>query len=106
MKSFSYGLITFVSLLLVNTLIVNGEHAVLLRDVNTKNISERLSDSDLANIKKICSYDFCDYIRGKTVKSSMDIFIKKYLKNQTIDDEIKKTIYVKGLKITKIIYNN
>lgn len=104
MKTFTYGIITFISFLLINTAIIEKEHVVLLKDVNTNNISEIIKEEDLPNVKKICSYNFCDYIRGKNLKSSMEIFIKKYLKKQPQDDEIKKTIYVKGLKITKIIY--
>ena len=104
MKSFPYGLITFISLLLINSALVNKEHTVILKDVNTINIKNIIKEEDLPNIKKICSYDFCDSIRGKNIKSTIDIFTKRYLKKHLSDDEIKKTIYVKGLKITKIVY--
>ena len=106
MKTFTYGLLTFISFLIINMVFINKDHTVLLKDINTNNIGEALKDEDLPKIKKICSYDFCDYIRGKTVNGSMEIFIKKYLQKYDEDDEIKKTIYVKGLKITKIIYYN
>lgn len=104
MKTFMYGALTFTSFLLLNMVATNKEHAVLFKDVNSINIIEKIKDDDLPKIKKICSYDYCDFIRGKDIRSSMDLFVKKYLKKKQCDEETKKTIYVKGLKITKIIY--
>lgn len=106
MKTFLCGAITFFSFLLVNAAIVETEHSVLLKNISTKNIDTVLKDEDLFKVKKICSYEYCDYLRGTNIKNSMDIYIKKYLKRTPLDEEIKKTIYVKGLKITKVIYSN
>lgn len=104
LKTFIQGTIVFCSLLLINIVFIKNDHPVLLDNINTFNIVGTIKDEDLPKVKKICSYDFCDYIRSKDVKSSMELFIKKYLNQNRVDDETKKTIYVKGLKITKIIY--
>ena len=60
---------------------------------------------DVEDIKYICSYDFCDYLRSKNINKSIEIFINRYLK--TIDnEELKNTLKTKGIIITKIVYNN
>lgn len=60
---------------------------------------------DVEDIKYMCTYDFCDYLRYKNVDKSIETYINRYLK--TIDDEeLKNTLKTKGIIITKIIYNN
>ena len=57
------------------------------------------------DIKMVCSYDYCDYIDSNNIKFSFNKFVNKYIQ-QIDDEEIKNTLKVKGIKITKIIYKN
>ena len=60
-------------------------------------------DIDSCNdIKYICTYDYCDYLRSNNFKESIEIFMNKYL-SLIKDEEIKNTLKVKGVTITKIV---
>lgn len=73
-------------------------------DLTTKNFVEKIKDIPYIESSKICSYDYCDYLRGDTLTSSIEIFTKKYL-NTIKDEEIKLSLKVKGIKITKIEFS-
>lgn len=102
MKKIILFTMVFISIFLVDTFAIPKERSILLDDVNTLNIKDKVKNIDFSEIKKICSYDFCDYIDGSFFKSSINTFTNKYL-NTINDEEIKKELRVKGIKITKII---
>lgn len=62
--------------------------------------------NDLLNyknkIKIICVKDYCDYLKGENIRESIDIFMKNYLKTIN-DEELKNTLKVKGIEVSKII---
>ena len=104
MKKYFIFICIFASLFLISAKALNRDRAMILEDINTLNFSNK-SGVDIHSVQKICSYDFCDYIRSDNVKRAMEIFTDNYLK--TIEDEeIKNTLKVKGIKITKIIVQN
>lgn len=72
-------------------------------DLNSKNFFSRIKN--IHDIKMICSYEYCDYIDSNNIKLSFNKFINNYIENID-DEEIKNTLKVKGIKITKIIYKN
>ena len=70
---------------------------------NLEKVLEKRGGS--ANVKKICTYDYCDLFRGDSLKEGIEIFINKYL--DTINnEETKNSLKIKGVKITKVIFNN
>ena len=71
-------------------------------DLNSKNFFSRIKN--IHDIKMICSYEYCDYIDSNNIKLSFNKFIN-YIENID-DEEIKNTLKVKGIKITRIIYKN
>lgn len=101
MKKLLYPLI-FASLLLINTQVRAGERVLLLNDVSTNNLDSKLSSINVSGIKKICSYDYCDYIDMNNLKASLDTYVRKYIEKVDSEEE-RNTILVKGIKITKII---
>lgn len=72
-------------------------------DLNSKNFFSRIKN--IHDIKMICSYEYCDYIDSNNIKLSFNKFINNYIENID-DEEIKNTLKVKGIKITRIIYKN
>lgn len=105
MKNILLYTIPFLSLLFVNAKIINSEHQLIFDDLNTINFSEKIDNINLKNIKKICSYDYCDYLKKDNIKHGIDEFTNKYIRTLN-DSEIINTIKVKGIKITKIILEN
>lgn len=75
--------------------------SIAFTDVTSLNFKEKTAQYNIENILKICTYDFCDYVRGESKIESMEIFMRNYLKN--IDREIAATLRVKGIRITNII---
>ena len=71
-----------------------------INGINIYKLKNKISIND--NIKYICTYDYCDYLQSNNIDESIEIFINKYLKNIK-DEEIKNTLKVKGVKITKIV---
>ena len=92
----------FIFLFVINSTVFAKDRILLLEDVNTKNFVNKVTYISLSNIKKICSYDYCDYVNANDFNNNLDNYTKKYI--ATISDvETQKTILVKGIKITKII---
>lgn len=95
----------FLSLLIINTYALDNDNNLILNDVSTLNIREKLNNIDIHTIKKICTYDFCENIDGTNLIASIKRYTNKYL--DTInDEEIKNELKVKGIKITKVVLNS
>lgn len=85
---------------------LNNVKEEYLNNINHLNLEEKIiKDNSEYDIKKICSYEFCDFFDGDSIKGRIEKFTKRYL-NTINDEEIKNTLKVKGIKITKIIYKN
>ncbi len=72
--------------------------------VNSNDLLDYIEDNHIQNIQKVCSYDFCDYLRSVNVKEAIEIFKEKYheyLKMQT-DEETAFSTIIKGFPITEI----
>ena len=105
LKKFLISLFIFVFLLLLNSTVFAEERSFLLNDVSTLNFREKVKSIPLFNIKKMCSYEYCDYVNLENVNLGIEEFSKKYI--ATISDaEVQKTLMVKGIKITKLILYN
>ncbi len=82
----------------------NNENSISFEDVNTLNFIKKTEHINAQSIKKICSYDYCDYLIQPLTPKSLEKFTENYLK--TINDEEARSILkIKGIKITKIILN-
>lgn len=77
------------------------ENVVEFKDVSTLNFLDKTTNYGIEDIKKICTYDFCDFVRGETKQESLEIFVNNYLKK--VDREVASSLKVKGIRITKII---
>lgn len=75
---------------------------ILFDDMTTENFIAKSGYLPFNSIKKICSFDFCDYSRGENAFETLEIFTRNYLKTIN-DEEVKSALKVKGIKITKII---
>lgn len=105
LKKILIFLFTFTSLFIINLDAFAEQRIVLLNDVNIHNFKEKIKSISISSIKKICSYDYCDYVDLNKIDSGLTNFVKKYI--STINDvEMQKTIEVKGIKITKVILYN
>lgn len=74
-------------------------------DLTTLNFYKLSNELDIYSIKKLCTYDYCDYIRGRSMPEALEIFTKNYLKTIP-DEETRSILNVKGIRITKIILLN
>jgi len=72
--------------------------------VNSNEIMNYIKENHLENIKKICTNDFCDYLRSTNLEESISIFKKKYQEflETKIDKETALSIILKGFPITDI----
>lgn len=73
--------------------------------VNTLNFIEKSGFKNFNEIEKICSDDYCDIVKGDTSKQTIELFTKGYLENIK-DSDVKASLLVKGIKITKIYLKN
>lgn len=101
MKRFLLYLFIFMGVLGIDAKARGFEHNLIFDDLTTANFKEKLENINFDKITKICSYEFCDYLKGKTIEESLDMFTKKYI-NEINNEEIKNTLNIKGIKITKI----
>ncbi len=99
-----------VILTILGTLFINvGVHAqdseMILENINTRNFKAKMGYLKLTSIKKMCSYEYCDYVRGDAFDETIEIFTRNYLK--TIEDEeAKASLRIKGIRITKLIFED
>ena len=95
-------MVLIIFLLVISINVKSKSDGVVLNDVNTLNFEYKIKEKKLEHkIKIICSYDFCDYINGESLKDIIYNFEMKYL--DTIDDiDLKNELKVKGVKITKV----
>lgn len=64
-------------------------------------VKEKQIDS---KISKICTNEFCDFVRGKSIEESFEIFKTKYesFLRQEKDEEIVRSTILKGFPITSV----
>lgn len=105
MKRFLMYLFIFMGVLGIDAKARGFEHSLIFDDLTTVNFKEKLENIDIDKITKMCSYEFCDYLRGVNIEESLEMFTKKYI-DRINDEEIKNTLKVKGVKITKIIVDD
>lgn len=81
---------------------VKSKSQTSFSDVNTLNFEQKMIDKKLEHkIKIICSYDFCEFIKGNSLKDIIYNFETNYL--NTIDNiDLKNELKVKGIRITKV----
>ncbi len=78
---------------------------VTFDDLSTKNFEKVMNGINHQEIKNICTYDFCDYAVGSSYKEILDNFVVNYFK--TFDNqELKANLQIKGVKITKVVFQN
>lgn len=94
------GTLIFLALGGANAL--NEGHPLIYDDLNTLNFADKMQNVRSENIRKICSYEYCDDWLGGNTKAGIETFVNRYLKTLN-DEEIKNTLKVKGIKITKVI---
>jgi len=85
---------------------VNSKSKIIyFNDVNTLNFTQKIVDKKLEHkIKIICSYDFCNFIKGESLTDIIFDFETNYLK--TINDiDLKNEVKVKGIRITHVYLN-
>lgn len=100
---FLFSLIFLLAALVIP--VIAREETMKLENISTLNFKAKMGYLRLFSIKKICSYDYCDYNRGNSFDETIEIFTRNYLK--TIEDEeLKATLRIKGIKITKLIFEN
>lgn len=103
MKKFIFLMICFFALV-CGVKAIEGK-TITFDDVSTKNLEQKLFGVNYREVKSLCSFDFCDYAIGSSYKEILDNFTKNYLK--TIEnEEVRANLKIKGIKITKIIFQN
>ncbi len=104
------GLIAFFIILLVslNFDSTNGleKNAISFTNLNSNDFVSFVNEKAIANrISQICTTDFCEYVKGKNIEESLEIFKKnyeKFLQNNGYIDTARTTI-LKGFPITKVL---
>ena len=73
-------------------------------NINNTELLNYIQDHHLTNIKAICTYDFCDYVRSENMNRAMEIFTQKYKENLASQkgEEAAISATIKGFPITEI----
>ena len=94
--------ILVIALLLFSINVSSKTKKIKFNNVNTLNFKEIVNDENIfRQIKKFCTYEFCDYAKGDNIENKLYNFEESYfstLNNMDIINELK----VKGVKITEI----
>jgi len=94
--------LSFCFLIKVNAKTFLSDNILEPKDVTTKNFNSKLGQLKPESIYKLCTFDYCDYMRSVDIKECLEIFTINYL--NTIDnEELRASLAVKGVKITKVI---
>lgn len=84
--------------------LAESDEDLYFESLTTLNFKDR-KDLDYNSIKKICSYDFCDYRSGDNLQEAIEHFTMNYLKTIP-DEETRSILSIKGIRITKIVLLN
>ena len=73
-------------------------------NVSSKDFLKVVEEQNIQNIAKICTDDFCDYLRGLNIEDSFSLFVQKYQDYLTeiYSEERALEVVLKGFPITKI----
>lgn len=89
-------------LLFTSISVKSQEKKIKFSDLNTLNFVEKINNEEFyTQIKKICTYNFCDYAKGDTINDKLYYFEESYF-NFLNNDDLVSELKVKGVKITKI----
>ncbi len=99
----SFIIFVFLGFVILNVNVKAQENEMNLENINTRNFRAKMGYLKLTSIKKICSYDYCDYVRGETFSETVEIFTRNYL-SSIQDEELKANLRIKGIRITKLIF--
>lgn len=75
-------------------------------NITTKNIATYVEENKKGLIKKLCTDDFCDYMRSVNFKRSVSLYEEKYeaFLAKKIGSQEAYEMKLKGFPITKIIF--
>lgn len=73
-------------------------------NLNSNELLNYMEENNLKNIKKICTFDYCDYVRSTNTKRAVELFKTNYEEylSKKVGEEKAREIILKGFKITKI----
>ena len=73
-------------------------------NLNSNELMNYIEENNLKNIKKICTIDFCDYLKSTNIERAIELFKTNYEEflNGKIGQEKAREVIRKGFKITKI----
>lgn len=97
-------IIVFVCLQIKET---NGlsKNQINFRNLNSTEFINFVKEKEISyQISKICTTDYCDYLRGRTIEESFKIFCQKYetyLTNK-YDEQMARQTILKGFPIISI----
>ena len=102
MKKYFF-VITILSILILTTFI---PYSYGYEDkVTTINLASYLEENNITNVKKICSDEFCDYLRSVNLTKSISIYEEKCEKywQEKIGFQKAYEMKIKGFPITDIV---
>ena len=94
--------ILIILILITFNLNVYSKSKIKFNDLNTLNFIKKINNEEFfSQIKKICTYKFCDYAKGQTIEDKLYNFEISYF-NTLEDEDLINELKVKGIKITKV----
>lgn len=77
-------------------------------NVNSNDLLAYIKENQIKNITKICTIDFCDYIRSANTEKAIEIFKKKYQNfiEEKTNEEVALSTILKGFTITTLEYSH
>ena len=81
------------------------KNRITFQNLSSLNFLEFVKEKQISNrISKICTTDFCDYVRGANIDESFQIFTQKYEQfiTKNADSDIARTTILKGFPITYV----
>lgn len=105
MKKFlflAFALLLLMPIFIKASPLSSKEKVIIYKDMTTKNFVKNTKNLDLTTVKKICTYEFCDFVVDTTKESMINTFTNNYIKSLN-NDELRAELKIKGIRITKVI---
>lgn len=110
MKKYIFAMgIIMISLLIVS---IKPTYGLTKNDVevniNSNELLTYIKEKEIKNITKLCTVDFCDYMRSLNTEKAVEIFKKKYQNfiEEKTSEEVALSTILKGFTITTIEYSH
>lgn len=108
MKKYFFIVILFCVVVVTVSAKSNSINIDSLNNLNSKDLLTYLKENGGKAPVKICTYDYCEYLKYDNLEKAVKVYINNYINyvKEKTDEDTSVRVSLKGFKITEIHYES